>query len=79
MIEFFLFFIFKSLQERLGSWFSNTGTTGTTAVGNGVGKYLKARTTQADTASNTSTEANGSSKKRKAGDSKVEYKDFSAW
>ncbi|RWR77967.1 peptidyl-prolyl cis-trans isomerase CYP65 isoform X2 [Cinnamomum micranthum f. kanehirae] len=66
-------------NERLGSWFSNTGTTGTTAVGNGVGKYLKARTTQADTASNTSTEANGSSKKRKAGDSKVEYKDFSAW
>lgn len=65
----------------MGSWYSNpgTGTAGTTAVGSGIGKYLKARVTQAEATSNTSTEANGSRKKRKAGVSTVEYKNFSAW
>lgn len=68
-------------NEKVGSWFSNpvTGTAESGAVGSGgVGKYLKARSAQTESA----TAANGSiamAKKRKLGVSSGEMKDFSAW
>ena len=70
-----------AFQEKVGSWFSNpvTGTAESGAVGGGgVGKYLKARSAQTESA----TAANGSiamAKKRKLGVSSGEMKDFSAW
>lgn len=68
-------------NEKMGSWYSNPGigATETAAVGSGVGRYLKARNTQAEAATDTLVKANGSSKKRKVGISSVEYKDFSGW
>lgn len=69
-----------TFQEKIGDWFANTGT-GTVKSGpiggGGVGKYLKARSAQEESA----TVANGSTavaKKRKLG-SAVEFKNFSAW
>ncbi|XP_058080781.1 peptidyl-prolyl cis-trans isomerase CYP65 [Magnolia sinica] len=72
-------------NEKVGSWYSNPGMgmMASTTNGNGVGKYLKARNAQAQAQAqatvDTALEANGFSKKRKVGASKVEYKDFSAW
>lgn len=69
-------------NDKLGSWYSNPGTgaaeTGAIAAGGGVGKYLKARNSQTDSATvDTSLTPVFVTKKRKvmAG----EFKDFSAW
>ncbi|MED6194771.1 cytochrome P450 monooxygenase 65 [Stylosanthes scabra] len=65
-------------NSKVGSWYSNPGA-GTSesggTVGGGVGKYLKARTSQQP--ESTSTAVVG--KKRKAGAATGEFKDFSAW
>jgi len=69
-------------QGKVGSWFSNPGAgtseSGSTGVGGGVGKYLKARNAQATSANlDTSTAVVG--KKRKVGVASSDFKDFSAW
>ncbi|KAA8531568.1 hypothetical protein F0562_006277 [Nyssa sinensis] len=71
-------------DEKVGSWYSNpgTGTTESGAVGGGVGKYLKVRNTQAEsatTAADTGLQAITGTKKRKLGVSMGEFKDFSSW
>lgn len=79
---FFLFLFWFTIQSKVGSWYSNPGAgtsgSGGTAVGGGVGKYLKARNVQPEsTTVDTSTAVVG--KKRKAGVATGEFKDFSAW
>ncbi|KDP32077.1 hypothetical protein JCGZ_12538 [Jatropha curcas] len=70
-------------NDKVGSWYSNPGTGTTesgTMGGGGVGKYLKARNSQPESAvsdANLSTMA--MTKKRKVGVSKAEFKDFSSW
>ncbi|KAG6666064.1 peptidyl-prolyl cis-trans isomerase CYP65 [Carya illinoinensis] len=69
-------------NDKIGSWFSNpgTGTTGSGTVGGGVGKYLKARNGQAESAAvDTSSTAIPVAKKRKLGVSAGQFKDFSGW
>ncbi|KAL6013060.1 cytochrome P450 monooxygenase 65 [Asimina triloba] len=68
-------------NDKVGSWYSNPGmgSSGPPAVGNGVGKYLKARNVQAEAAADTLSESTSIGKKRKVPASTVEYKDFSAW
>ncbi|KAI4327346.1 hypothetical protein L6164_019819 [Bauhinia variegata] len=66
-------------NDKIGSWYSNPGA-GTSESGGvgGVGKYLKARSDQAESATvDTSTAIVG--KKRKAGVASGGFKDFSAW
>ena len=68
---------FLEFQEKVGSWYSNPGTgtaeSGAVGGGGGVGKYLKARNSQTESAAvDTSL-----TKKRKA--LAGEFKDFSAW
>lgn len=66
-----------TFQDKVGSWYSNPGAGtseyGGTGVSGGVGKYLKARNAQAESAG---TAVAG--KKRKVAVS-GEFKDFSAW
>ncbi|KAL5706782.1 peptidylprolyl isomerase [Ranunculus cassubicifolius] len=66
-------------NDKVGSWYSNpgTGAPDSGAVGGGVGKYLKAKSTQ--TAADGSVEGNGVPKKRKVAAPAVEYKNFSGW
>ncbi|KAH7511212.1 hypothetical protein FEM48_Zijuj08G0129500 [Ziziphus jujuba var. spinosa] len=68
-------------DEKVGSWYSNPGTGTAETVGSGgVGKYLKARSSQAESvAVDTGLTAVAAAKKRKLGVSKAEFKDFSAW
>ncbi|KAL2499590.1 Peptidyl-prolyl cis-trans isomerase CYP65 [Abeliophyllum distichum] len=70
-------------NDKIGSWYSNpvTGTTGTPAVGDGVGKYLKATVGQVSstTALDSDVPAGSIVKKRKLGVPTGELKDFSAW
>lgn len=70
-------------NEKIGSWYSNPGTgiSEVQAVGSGIGKYLKARTAQADlkSSSDGSLPPIPAAKKRKTGTSTAELKDFSAW
>lgn len=73
---------FVVLQDKVGSWYSNpgTGATDSIAVGGGVGKYLKAKSSQTvAVTADSGFEDNGAPKKRKVGASAVEYKNFSAW
>jgi hypothetical protein len=58
--------------------FSETGVSGSTSTGGGVGKYLKARTAgSVDVTANGATDDSG--KRRKVSASTVEFKDFSGW
>ncbi|XP_077233455.1 plant U-box 49 [Tasmannia lanceolata] len=69
-------------NDKVGSWYSNPvtpGMAGSTAIGNGVGKYLKARTTQTEAAADIGSDGKSITKKRKLGVSAVEYSDFSGW
>ncbi|GMH14845.1 hypothetical protein Nepgr_016686 [Nepenthes gracilis] len=69
-------------DNEVGSWYSNPGSGIAEAkvVGNGVGKYLKARNAQAQsTATDDTTLDAAVAKKRKLGISTGEFKDFSAW
>lgn len=70
-------------NDKVGSWYSNPGTrsTETPAVGNGVGKYLKARISQAASVTSLDSDAPAGAlvKKRKLGVSSGELKDFSSW
>lgn len=69
-------------NEKVGSWYSNpgTGTTESGSAGVGVGKYLKAKTTQAKpTTVDTSLQETSVVKKRKLGVSTGGFKDFSSW
>lgn len=69
-------------NDKVGSWYSNpgTGATDSIAVGGGVGKYLKAKSSQTvAVTADSGFEGNGAPKKRKVGASAVEYKNFSAW
>lgn len=86
MWEFLLPFTtshFVISQEKVGSWYSNPGT-GATESGagrGGVGKYLKARSSQAESAAaaDTGPQATAVAKKRKLGAPVGEFKDFSTW
>ncbi|GAV83516.1 Pro_isomerase domain-containing protein/Rtf2 domain-containing protein [Cephalotus follicularis] len=71
-------------NDKVGSWYSNpgSGTTeaGSGSVGGGVGKYLKARNAQTEApAVDTDLTTISVAKKRRAGVSIAEFKDFSAW
>ncbi|CAN6448139.1 unnamed protein product [Victoria cruziana] len=70
-------------NDKVGSWYSNprTGVTEPSISGNGVGKYLKARTAKTGTATDVGSSENGSNKKQKteSSASAIEFKDFSAW
>lgn len=72
---------FFEFQDKVGSWYSNpgTGTAESGAVGGGgVGKYLKARNAQSESASvGTSLTDISVKKKRKVVEGN--FKDFSAW
>ncbi|KAK6923958.1 Cyclophilin-type peptidyl-prolyl cis-trans isomerase domain [Dillenia turbinata] len=67
-------------KDKVGAWYSNPGTNSTTpgSVGGGVGKYLKARSNQAESVA-TNLQENGAVKKRKLDISKGGFKDFSSW
>ncbi|GAA0185019.1 hypothetical protein LIER_32307 [Lithospermum erythrorhizon] len=70
-------------KDQVGSWYSNPGigaTEGQTS-GGGVGKYLKARNVKAQSATVVYDELPSvpATKKRKAGVSTQELKDFSGW
>ncbi|CAK9136030.1 unnamed protein product [Ilex paraguariensis] len=69
--------------DKVGSWYSNpgTGTMESGSEGGGVGKYLKARTTQAETITALDNGVSGiaAAKKRKVGVTTRDLKDFSAW
>ncbi|OAY35588.1 peptidyl-prolyl cis-trans isomerase CYP65 [Manihot esculenta] len=71
-------------NEKVGSWYSNPGTgtteSGTMGSGGGVGKYLKARNSQTESATmDAGLSTNGVAKKMKVGVSTGEFKDFSGW
>ncbi|XAR51367.1 Peptidylprolyl isomerase [Bertholletia excelsa] len=71
-------------NDKIGSWYSNPGTGAkeSAIVGGGVGKYLKARHAQAESAAaaaDNGSQAITTAKKRKLGVSASEFKDFSAW
>ncbi|KAH7845497.1 hypothetical protein Vadar_002903 [Vaccinium darrowii] len=70
-------------NEKVGSWYSNpgTGATESGAGSGGVGKYLKARSAQAESAAaaDTGPQATSVAKKRKLGAPVGEFKDFSTW
>ncbi|CAA2970588.1 peptidyl-prolyl cis-trans isomerase CYP65 [Olea europaea subsp. europaea] len=70
-------------NDKIGSWYSNpvTGTTGTPAMGDGVGKYLKTRIGQVSSSPSLDSDmpAGPIVKKRKLGMPTGELKDFSAW
>lgn len=68
-------------NDKVGSWYSNpgTGATGSVAMGSGVGKYLKARSTGAEAAAGNGLGPADLTKKRKVEVSNVEYKNFSGW
>ncbi|RWW04098.1 hypothetical protein BHE74_00033500 [Ensete ventricosum] len=69
-------------RPLVGSWYSNpgTGVTGSAGVSDGIGKYLKARTSAStDSAGRKGAESNDSTKKRKVDVSSVEFKNFSNW
>lgn len=76
-IEYYCFCI---LQEKVGSWYSNpgTGATDSGTVGGGVGRYLKAKTTQVEPTTGDTSIPAVSAKKRKTG-LKGDFKDFSGW
>jgi len=71
------------IQDKVGSWYSNpgTGATESAAPGGGVGKYLKARISKADSAvvADLGPQRTVVAKKRKLGVPVGEFKDFSAW
>lgn len=70
------------VQDKIGSWYSNpgSGTTDSGTVGGGIGKYLKARNAQAESAAiDTNPAAISVAKKRKLGVSTGGFKDFSGW
>ena len=71
----------RSFQYKVGSWYSNPGA-GTSESGGmgggGVGKYLKARNAQSESAT-VDTGIAVAGKKRKVGVSTSEFKDFSGW
>lgn len=72
----------SSFQDKVGSWYSNpgVGTTDSETAGGGVGKYLKARSTQKSAAAaDTSLQETTVAKKRKLDVSTRGFKDFSAW
>lgn len=78
------FFFSLTFQEKVGSWYSNPGTgtteSGTMGSGGGVGKYLKARNSQTESATmDAGLSTNGVAKKMKVGVSTGEFKDFSGW
>lgn len=65
-------------NDKIGSWYSNpgTGTAGSGPVGGGgVGKYLKARSTQAESAAVDTGSTAAVAKKRKLGS----FENFSSW
>ncbi|KAL4377825.1 hypothetical protein GQ457_02G008390 [Hibiscus cannabinus] len=68
-------------NDKIGSWYSNPGTGMTEAGavgGGGVGKYLKARNSQSESAAaDTNITSISVTKKRKTAPG--EFKDFSAW
>ncbi|XP_073131722.1 peptidyl-prolyl cis-trans isomerase CYP65 isoform X2 [Henckelia pumila] len=70
-------------NDKIGSWYSNPGTTAAQnpASGDGVGKYLKVRIAPAASATTLDSDVLAGSvvKKRKFGKSSGELKDFSAW
>lgn len=69
-------------NDKIGSWYSNpgSGTTDSGTVGGGIGKYLKARNAQAESAAiDTNPAAISVAKKRKLGVSTGGFKDFSGW
>ncbi|KAF3775515.1 Peptidyl-prolyl cis-trans isomerase [Nymphaea thermarum] len=70
-------------NDKVGSWYSNprAGVAEPSVSGNGVGKYLKARTAKTETAIAVGLSENGSKKKQKveSSSSAIEFKDFSAW
>lgn len=74
-----------TFQDKIGSWYSNpsTGTTESGTVGGGgggVGKYLKARNAQTDSAAiDAGLTMISVAKKRKVGVSTGDFKDFSGW
>ncbi|KNA14287.1 hypothetical protein SOVF_108650 [Spinacia oleracea] len=67
-------------NEKVGSWYSNpgTGATDSGTVGGGVGRYLKAKTTQVEPTTGDTSIPAVSAKKRKTG-LKGDFKDFSGW
>lgn len=71
------------IQDKIGSWYSNpgTGTLGSEGLSGGVGKYLKARNAQVEsaTALDSGPPPVSGAKKRKVGVSTGELKDFSSW
>jgi peptidyl-prolyl cis-trans isomerase-like protein 2 len=73
--------VVASIQDKVGSWYSNpgTGVAGSTSTGGGVGKYLKSRTAGSVDVTGSAGAADDSSKKRKVTASSVEFKDFSGW
>lgn len=70
-----------TFQDKVGSWYSNPGTGTAETVGSGgVGKYLKAQSSRAESVSvDTGLTAVAAAKKRKLGVSTAEFKDFSTW
>lgn len=80
-----MYIFWFTIQDKVGSWYSNPGagtseSRGMGVGGGGVGKYLKARNAQAHAESATvDTSAAVVGKKRKVGVASSEFKDFSAW
>lgn len=77
-----MFFLF--VQDKIGSWYSHpvTGRTDSGTASGGVGRYLKARNSQGESAavdSSLTVTATDVAKKRKLGVSTKEFKDFSSW
>ncbi|XP_050205845.1 peptidyl-prolyl cis-trans isomerase CYP65 [Mercurialis annua] len=71
-------------NDKVGSWYSNYPGTGASESGNvagrGVGKYLKSRNSQPESAAiDTGLSTVTTTKKRKVGGSTVEFKNFSGW
>lgn len=71
-----------TFQDKMGSWFSNPVSADAPTVGGGVGKYMKATTTQAAPVTTVDIDAAPAMsvvKKRKLGVSKADLQDFSSW
>lgn len=76
------FCLFIFFQDKVGSWYSNPGTGAieSAAVGGGVGKYLKTRNSDAESAATDELlQAVAVAKRRKLGVPVGEFKDFSGW
>lgn len=75
-------YVFPFVQDKIGSWYSHpvTGRADSETARGGIGKYLKGKNAEGESAAvDSSLTATAVAKKRKLGVSTREFEDFSSW